>query len=318
DSAIVDPDGVISYPAMTSELDYEIELVAVVGAPLDDAEHATSCLMGYTIGNDVSARDAGRALGRLDLFTQKGMDATSPIGPWVCTLDEFGGGGQPELDMQLLVNGELRQQDNTREMIFPLDELLNYLDARIALRPGDVVLTGSTHGVGLETGRFLQPDDLVEASIDGIGLMRNRVGHRRKLTSSRRAGRLGFPTPSRGDVAGVCYERKKRNMNQQTIWFPLTHPQFRWFWGAGAVVNLAIWMHTVGAASIMAGLTESAWMVSLIQTAMTLPVFLFGLPGGVIADLVSRKYWLLFTQALMLTAAAVLLVMSLMGALNVW
>lgn len=107
-------------------------------------------------------------------------------------------------------------------------------------------------------------------------------------------------------------------MNQQATWFPLTHPQFRWFWGAGAVVNLAIWMHTVGAAWIMAGLTESAWMVSLIQTAMALPVFLFGLPGGVIADLVNRKYWLLFTQSLMLTAAAVLLVMSLMGVLNVW
>ena len=195
DSAIVDPNGVISYPAMTGELDYEIELVAVVGAPLGDAEYATSRLMGYTIGNDVSARDAGRALGRLDLFTQKGMDATSPIGPWVCTLDEFGGAGQPELDMQLRVNGELRQQGNTLEMIFPLDELLNYLDARIALRPGDLVLTGSTHGVGLETGRFLQPGDLVEASIDGIGLLRNRVGYRKQLTSSRRAGRLGFPTP---------------------------------------------------------------------------------------------------------------------------
>lgn len=194
-SAIVDPDGVISYPAMTGELDYEIELVAVVGASLGDAERATSCLMGYTIGNDVSARDAGRALGRLDLFTQKGMDATSPIGPWVCTLDQFGGASQPELDMLLWVNGELRQQGNTREMIFPLDELLNYLDARVALRPGDVVLTGSTHGVGLETGRFLQPGDLVEASVDGIGLLRNRVGHRKQLTSSRRVGRLGFPAP---------------------------------------------------------------------------------------------------------------------------
>ncbi|MEH6386363.1 MULTISPECIES: fumarylacetoacetate hydrolase family protein [Pseudomonas] len=193
DSAIVDPDGVIFYPAMTAELDYEIELVAVIGKPLGDAVAASSCVMGYTVGNDISARDAGRALGRLDLFTQKGMDGTTPVGPWIATLDQLGGGGQPQLDMRMTINGEVRQQDNSREMIFTVDELLNYLDARITLRPGDLVFTGSTHGVGLETGRFLQPGDILEAHIEGVGMLRNEVGPQRILVTARQSGRLGHP-----------------------------------------------------------------------------------------------------------------------------
>lgn len=193
DSAIVDPHGVICYPAMTGELDYEIELVAVIGKPLGDADAASSCVMGYTVGNDISARDAGRALGRLDLFTQKGMDGTTPVGPWIATLDQFGGCGQPQLDMRMTINGEVRQQDNTREMIFAVDELLNYLDARITLRPGDLVFTGSTHGVGLETGSFLQPGDILEAHIEGVGMLRNEVGPQRILAAARQSGRLGHP-----------------------------------------------------------------------------------------------------------------------------
>lgn len=107
-------------------------------------------------------------------------------------------------------------------------------------------------------------------------------------------------------------------MKKGGTWYPLKHRQFRIFWGAGAVINIAIWMHTVGAAWIMAGLTDSAWMVSLVQTAMTLPIFLFGLPAGVIADLVNRKYWLIFTQSVMLTAASALFVLTYTNSLNAW
>ena len=91
-SALVDPGGEIRYPAVTNELDYEVELVAVVARPLGEEPQASACLLGYTIGNDVSARDAGKQLGSLDLFTQKALDRTAPIGPWITTLDEFGGG----------------------------------------------------------------------------------------------------------------------------------------------------------------------------------------------------------------------------------
>ncbi|KAF3996138.1 fumarylacetoacetate hydrolase family protein [Glaciimonas immobilis] len=192
ESAIIHPDDEIQYPAVTAKLDYEVELVAVVASALGDAPCASACLLGYTVGNDISARDAGKQLGSLDLFTQKALDRTAPIGPWITTLDALGGAGQPQLDISLSINGELRQSDNSREMIFPMDELLNYLDARIELRPGDLIFTGSTCGVGLEDGRFLQPGDLIEAEIRGIGVLRNRVGLKRVLSRVRAVGRLGI------------------------------------------------------------------------------------------------------------------------------
>lgn len=197
-SAIVGPGDEIAYPAVTSQLDFEIELVAIVARPLADEPRASSCLLGYTIGNDISARDAGKQLGVLDVFTQKALDRTAPIGPWITTLDEIGGAGQPELDLELRVNGEVRQSDNTRSMLFPIDEILNFVDARISLRPGDVIFTGSTAGVGLEDGRFLQPGDLVEGSIERIGVLSNRIGKKRCLSPARSAGRLGFISNDRG------------------------------------------------------------------------------------------------------------------------
>jgi 2-keto-4-pentenoate hydratase/2-oxohepta-3-ene-1,7-dioic acid hydratase in catechol pathway len=191
-STIVGPGDPIAYPPVTNQLDFEIELVAVVARPLGEEAQASACLLGYTIGNDISARDAGKQLGVLDVFTQKALDRTAPIGPWITTLDEFGGPGQPEIDMVLRVNGEVRQNDNTRSMLFPIDEILNFIDARISLRTGDVIFTGSTAGVGLEDGRFLQPGDLVEGSIERIGVLSNRIDAKRRLSPARSAGRLGI------------------------------------------------------------------------------------------------------------------------------
>lgn len=192
-SALVDPGGEIQYPAVTAQLDYEVELVAVVARALGDDGPASASLLGYTVGNDISARDAGKQLGSLDLFTQKALDRTAPVGPWITTLDEFGGTGQPRVTVRLRVNGEERQRDTTDQMIFPLDELLNYVDARIRLQPGDLVFTGSTCGVGLEDGRFLEPGDTIEAEIERIGILRNTIGPKRVLSATRRAGRLGIP-----------------------------------------------------------------------------------------------------------------------------
>jgi 2-keto-4-pentenoate hydratase/2-oxohepta-3-ene-1,7-dioic acid hydratase in catechol pathway len=191
-SAIVGPGDKIAYPPVTTQLDFEIELVAVVARALGDEVQASSCLLGYTIGNDISARDAGKKLGVLDVFTQKALDRTAPIGPWITTLDEFGGAGQPQIDMVLRVNGEVRQRDNTSSMLFPIDEILNFVDARIALRTGDLIFTGSTAGVGLEDGRFLQPGDLLEGTIERIGLLSNRIDEKRSLSPARSAGRLGI------------------------------------------------------------------------------------------------------------------------------
>jgi 2-keto-4-pentenoate hydratase/2-oxohepta-3-ene-1,7-dioic acid hydratase in catechol pathway len=192
-SAIVGPGDKIAYPPVTSQLDFEIELVAVVARALGEEAQASACLLGYTIGNDISARDAGKKLGVLDVFTQKALDRTAPIGPWITTLDEFGGPGQPQIDMLLRVNGEERQRDNTRSMIFPIDEILNFVDARISLRTGDMIFTGSTAGVGLEDGRFLEPGDLLEGTIERIGTLSNRIDERRSLSAMRSVGRLGIP-----------------------------------------------------------------------------------------------------------------------------
>jgi 2-keto-4-pentenoate hydratase/2-oxohepta-3-ene-1,7-dioic acid hydratase in catechol pathway len=194
DSAVVDPYGEIRYPAMTKQLDYEVELVAVVGRALvDEDEDPTACLLGYTVGNDVSARDAGKQLEKKsDFFSHKSCDQTAPIGPWIVTIDEIGR-GQPELDIKLRVNGEERQNDNTRNMVFPMEELLNFVDIRIRLRPGDVLFTGTSFGVGLEDGRLLQPGDMVETEVTAIGVLRNRVGAKEVPSANRLKGRIGMP-----------------------------------------------------------------------------------------------------------------------------
>ena len=191
-SALVDPGGVIAYPPTTRQLDFEIELVAVIARPLGDHGRASEALLGYTIGNDGSARDAGKGVGIADLFGQKALDASAPVGPWITTLDEIGV-GQPALDIAMKVNGEVRQSDNTATMIFDMDELLNFVDVRVSLRPGDVVFTGTTCGVGLEDGRFLQPGDRLEASIEKIGVLKATVSAPRVLSAARAAGRLGLP-----------------------------------------------------------------------------------------------------------------------------
>lgn len=169
-SALVGPGAEIRYPPTTAQLDYEVELVVVMAGP-------GSALLGYTIGNDVSARDA-KGLGGLDLFGMKSLDATSPVGPWIVTPAELDVVGQPELNIALLVNGMQRQRDNTSAMVWSIAEILDYLNERVALRCADVVFTGTTAGVGLEDGRFLEPGDIVEAEIEGIGILRNTVGDR--------------------------------------------------------------------------------------------------------------------------------------------
>jgi 2-keto-4-pentenoate hydratase/2-oxohepta-3-ene-1,7-dioic acid hydratase in catechol pathway len=117
-------------------------------------------------------------IGGFDLFGMKAQDATTPVGPWIVTPDELGGPGQPELAISVRVDGEERQHDVTSQMIFSVSEILQYLDDRVALRPGDLVFTGTTHGVGLEDGRLLEPGTVVESEVRGVGLLRNVVGPR--------------------------------------------------------------------------------------------------------------------------------------------
>ena len=175
-TAVVGPGEEIRYPAFTDQLDYEVELVAVMGAPVTPlTSDAVPALLGYTVGNDVSARDQRNELGP-DLISMKSNDATTPIGPWITTVDEFGSVEGLDVTIRCSVNGEIRQEDTTAKMLWGVPEILDFFRVRISLAPGDVIFTGTTCGVGLEDGRFLQAGDVLETEVVGVGVLRNTIG----------------------------------------------------------------------------------------------------------------------------------------------
>jgi 2-keto-4-pentenoate hydratase/2-oxohepta-3-ene-1,7-dioic acid hydratase in catechol pathway len=175
-TAVVGPGDEIRNPRLTEQLDYEVELVAVIGMPVSPVtEDAAPALLGYTVGNDVSARDQRNELGP-DLVSMKALDATTPVGPWITTVDQLGGPADLDVTIRCRVNGELRQEDTTSRMLWSVSEILEFFRVRISMLPGDIVFTGTTCGVGLEDGRFLQPGDVLETEVDGIGTLRNTVG----------------------------------------------------------------------------------------------------------------------------------------------
>lgn len=175
-SAIVGPDDMVElHPDLTSELDWEVELAAVVGAAAGPGRPATlSTLLGYTIGNDVSARDLQRADGQW--VRAKSLDSFLPLGPVIVTSDEITDPGQ--LRLGLTVNGAAQQDSSTAEMIFDLPYLLAWLSASISLEPGDLLLTGTPHGTGAfqQPPKFLADGDVMEAWIEQIGSLRSPVG----------------------------------------------------------------------------------------------------------------------------------------------
>jgi 2-keto-4-pentenoate hydratase/2-oxohepta-3-ene-1,7-dioic acid hydratase in catechol pathway len=160
---------------ITREVDYEAELAVVIGArcravPL---EEAIKHVFGYTVANDVSARDLQRTLGRLTF--PKSLDTFLPIGPWICTADEVG--DPAKLTVTSSVNGEPRQRASVSSMTRSVAQLISEVSAGITLDPGDVLLTGSPtgSGTGFQPPRYLREGDIVECSISGLGAIRNRV-----------------------------------------------------------------------------------------------------------------------------------------------
>jgi len=176
--ALIGANDPIRYPPLTNELDHEVELVAVIGDVPVDPANPLACILGYTVGNDVSARDLQRSgppgIG-MDLFAAKSQDRSTGVGPWIVTRDEFPP-GSPKLRLTLRVNGQMRQDGNTAEMTWDVGQLVKFVDERSSFAPGDILFTGSPAGVGQGTGRFLNPGDVVEAAIEGIGTIRNVVG----------------------------------------------------------------------------------------------------------------------------------------------
>ncbi|MDW3682346.1 fumarylacetoacetate hydrolase family protein [Cupriavidus sp. CV2] len=175
--ALIGANDPIRYPPLTRELDHEVELVAVIGAQRVDRSDPLSSVLGYTVGNDVSARDLQRSgppgVG-MDLFSAKSQDDTTGLGPWIVTRDEFPA-GSPKLRMTLKVNGDTRQDASSGEMTWDVAELVRFVDERSRFECGDVLYTGSPEGTGQGSGRFLNPGDVVEASVEGVGTLRNVV-----------------------------------------------------------------------------------------------------------------------------------------------
>lgn len=173
----------IRYPPLTEELDHEVELVAVIGDAEIDLEDPLGCVLGYTVGNDVSARDlqrSGPAGIGMDLFAAKSQDRSTGVGPWVVTKDEFPEGA-PKVRLTLKVNGETRQDGSTAEMTWDVGQLISFVQQRSSFACGDILFTGSPAGVGMGTGLFLKPGDVVEATIEGIGTLRNVVSEKSRV-----------------------------------------------------------------------------------------------------------------------------------------
>ena len=178
--ALIGANDPIRHPPMTSELDHEVELVVVVGLAPIDREDPMKSVLGYTVGNDVSARDLQRTGAKgigMDLFAAKSQDKTTGVGPWIVTRDEFTQ-GSPELRLLLIVDGDVRQDGTTADMTWGVPELLEFVEQRSSFAAGDILFTGSPDGVGQGTGKFLNPGELVEASVEGVGTLRNVVSEK--------------------------------------------------------------------------------------------------------------------------------------------
>lgn len=176
-TSIVPPDGdVLIFPSVSESVDYEVELAVVIGKPGRNIPRETAMdhVFGYTILNDISARDIQRRHGG-QYFKGKGLDGSCPIGPSIVTADAI---GDPHaLSIGLSVNGEQRQDGRTSDMIFDIPTLIASLSAGLTLEPGDIIATGTPSGVGyaMEPPRFLRGGDTMVCSISGIGELRNTV-----------------------------------------------------------------------------------------------------------------------------------------------
>jgi len=167
-TSIVGPEEEIRLPADAKNVHYEGELVIVIGRRAQDVpvERAREYVFGVTAGNDVSERDWQQA--DLQWLRAKASDSFGPIGPMLVA-----GLNPDDLLVQTRVNGETRQSERTRDLIFGVSEIVSYISRYVTLNPGDVIFTGTP-----QTTRAIQPGDVVEIEVEGVGVLRNRVTRR--------------------------------------------------------------------------------------------------------------------------------------------
>ncbi len=176
-NTIVGPGDAIRLPAVSQRVDYEAELVVVIGKPAYqvDAADAFDYVAGYTIGNDVSARDWQKGRPGGQWLLGKSPDTFAPIGPYMVTSDEVGDPHQ--LSISLTLNGETMQQSSTTELIFGIDKIIAHLTQIMTLQPGDLIFTGTPSGVGdaRKPPVYLKNGDTVEVTIENLGSLQNPV-----------------------------------------------------------------------------------------------------------------------------------------------
>lgn len=175
--SISGPSASVRRPEAVRKLDFEGELVAVVGRRLSNAtaEEAGAAIAGYMVGNDLSAREFQFDVDPPQTSFAKGMDGFAAIGPWMVTADMLG--QAPDLAITTRVNGEEMQAARTSELIFPIIDCLAHISRYMTLEPGDILYTGTPSGVGVfrKPPVFLQPGDRVDVEIEGIGRLATRI-----------------------------------------------------------------------------------------------------------------------------------------------
>ncbi|TCT06170.1 fumarylacetoacetate hydrolase family protein [Aquabacter spiritensis] len=175
-TAVVGPDADIRLDTrLTDQLDYEVELALVIGKTCRDipVAEAMSAVFGYTVLNDVTARDLQKR--HHQWFKGKGLDTYCPVGPWIVTADAFGDPSGRRVTLR--VNGETRQDSSTSDLLFDVATIVSVLSQGLTLEPGDIVATGTPAGValGMTPQRWLVDGDIVEAEVGGVGILRNQV-----------------------------------------------------------------------------------------------------------------------------------------------
>jgi 2-keto-4-pentenoate hydratase/2-oxohepta-3-ene-1,7-dioic acid hydratase in catechol pathway len=174
-TCVVGPEASVIHHTVTRQLDYEVELAVIIGRRGRDipVERALDHVFGYTIMNDITARDLQRL--HEQWFKGKSLDTFAPMGPVVVHRSAV---PDPQtLTLRLRVNGEERQHAGTRSMVFAVAQIISTLSAGMTIEPGDIIATGTPEGVamGMTSPRWLKPGDVVEAEIEGIGVLRNRI-----------------------------------------------------------------------------------------------------------------------------------------------
>ena len=180
--SITGPNTAVKIPPLSKKLDWEVELGAVIGKTAKDVSEADalSYVAGYTICNDLSARDFGfrppvppTSPFYSDWLAHKSFDGSCPVGPWIVPASEI---PDPQnLGIRLWVNGTIKQDSNTKEMIYTLAEQIAQISLRITLHPGDLILTGTPAGVGAGRNEFLKPGDNVELWCENVGTLKHSM-----------------------------------------------------------------------------------------------------------------------------------------------